>query len=137
MGEQEDDAAGENDGFFGAARAARAGKGPEDPADQRAQQEAEAKLQEEMLPAFLDGLWNATVLDIETTIREVVSKVLYDHAVPKDDRIKRAEAVEILGRVFQEAHLIDSDIKTTARQQVEEALRSVMEQARDKEDSGD
>ena len=51
---------------------------------------------------LLETLWNATVLDIEDTLRKVCYKVLRDQSVPKHQRAKRTSALKILGTIFNE-----------------------------------
>jgi uncharacterized protein (UPF0147 family) len=44
-----------------------------------------------------------SVLDIESTLRHVVTKVVVDETVPKEVRRERAKGLIKLGRVLQEA----------------------------------
>jgi curved DNA-binding protein CbpA len=53
------------------------------------------------VPAFLEFAWAVNKRDIQQTIRAVCQKLFDDASVPKPDRIRRAEAVRILGREFQ------------------------------------
>ena len=55
------------------------------------------------LPAFLECAWAINKRDIQSTLKEVCSKLFADASVPKDMRIKRAEGVQILGREFSMA----------------------------------
>jgi X-domain of DnaJ-containing len=74
-------------------KAAREGHAPgETPADDP-----------ELLISQIGLFWLTTVVDIENTLREVVSKVIEDPEVSKGTRIKRAEAIVAIGRVFLEA----------------------------------
>lgn len=57
--------------------------------------------QEDALPAMIEVMWNMTVIDISTTIREVVMKLLKDNSVSSDVRKKRAEAVHELGVIWE------------------------------------
>ena len=53
------------------------------------------------LPEMITVMWNMTVIDISTTIREVVLKVLKDQTVSDDHRKKRADAVMELGLIWK------------------------------------
>jgi hypothetical protein len=46
-------------------------------------------------------MWHATVLDIESTLRLVCKKTFKDASVSKEVRVRRVEAVLILGQIFQ------------------------------------
>lgn len=67
--------------------------------EQEAQQMAVAL--EGSVPAFLAFAWAVNKRDIQSTLRACCKKVFDDASVPKDERIKRAEAVRILGKEFQ------------------------------------
>mmetsp|Transcript_804 Transcript_804/g.1705 ORF Transcript_804/g.1705 Transcript_804/m.1705 type:complete len:544 (-) Transcript_804:2563-4194(-) len=56
----------------------------------------------DILPAFVDALWSATVIDIENTLVNVCQRVLFDHSVEKDQSIKRAKGLRRLGKLFQD-----------------------------------
>ena len=58
-----------------------------------------AQHQKNMLPHFLEALWNASALDIESTLRHVCDKVLHDFSVTPQKRGKRGEALATLGGV--------------------------------------
>jgi hypothetical protein len=60
-----------------------------------------AAAQEAILPHVIEALWNASILDIQTTIRHAVSKLLHDAAVTKEARFSRALALKRLGAIFQ------------------------------------
>lgn len=49
----------------------------------------------------IDQMWNVTVIDICTTIREVVMKVLHDKSVDEDIRTQRAHAIIKLGKIYE------------------------------------
>jgi hypothetical protein len=55
---------------------------------------------EESLPAFLELAWAINVRDINQTLRKACKKLFVDASVPMEVRIRRAEAVRILGREF-------------------------------------
>ena len=60
-----------------------------------------AAAQEAILPHVIEALWNASILDIQTTVRHAVSKLLHDAAVTKEARFARAVALKKLGAIFQ------------------------------------
>jgi hypothetical protein len=60
-----------------------------------------AAAQEAILPHVIEALWNASILDIQTTIRHAVSKLLHDAAITKEARFARAVALKKLGAIFQ------------------------------------
>lgn len=57
---------------------------------------------EQSLPAFLELAWAINTQDITRTLKEVCKKLFHDGAeiLPLDIRLKRAEAVRLLGREF-------------------------------------
>eukprot|EP00301_Raphidiophrys_heterophryoidea_P018638 c3643_g1_i1.p1 GENE.c3643_g1_i1~~c3643_g1_i1.p1 ORF type:complete len:334 (-),score=69.11 c3643_g1_i1:181-1182(-) len=55
-----------------------------------------------LMEVMLEALWQANVLDIEETLREVCHKVLYDHSVDKPTRKRRAQGLLLLGKIFKE-----------------------------------
>jgi curved DNA-binding protein CbpA len=59
---------------------------------------------EKSLPAFLELAWAINVQDITRTLEEVCNKLFHDAAesLPLETRVKRAEAIRILGREFYE-----------------------------------
>lgn len=59
-----------------------------------------ARLEEASLPLMLEAMWAANVLDIQSTLRHVTRAVLYDKAVDKGVRARRAEALLELGKIF-------------------------------------
>lgn len=84
---------------------------------------------EEQLPVYIETLWNVTVVDITSTIREVVMKVLSDKSVENDVRKKRAKAIMTLGRIFEDeksAKIKDSK-EANARESYQSAASAAME----------
>jgi len=55
------------------------------------------------LPAFLELAWAVNKRDIQSTLKVVCKKLFDDASVPKQERLERAKAVQILGREFREA----------------------------------
>jgi curved DNA-binding protein CbpA len=56
---------------------------------------------DDSLPAFLEFAWAINKRDIQSTLRMVCKKLFDDASVPKDLRLRRAEAVRILGKEFR------------------------------------
>ena len=53
------------------------------------------------LPAMIEAMWCMTVIDISTTLREVVMKLCKDTSVTDDVRKKRANAIMELGTIWE------------------------------------
>ena len=70
---------------------------------------------ENALPAILELAWAVNVQDITRTLEEVCNKLFHDAAelLPLETRIKRAEAIHILGREFYAVGKIASTTKMT------------------------
>uniref|UniRef100_A0A7S4K3P7 J domain-containing protein n=1 Tax=Odontella aurita TaxID=265563 RepID=A0A7S4K3P7_9STRA len=87
----------------------------------------------DQLPNYIELMWNVTVIDISSTLHEVVQKVLNDKSVEKDTRKKRAEAVEELGSIFenQKSKKMDKD-QRSARGLYESAAHAAMEETLNK-----
>lgn len=70
---------------------------------------------EKSLPAILELAWAVNVQDITRTLEEVCNKLFHDAAelLPLETRIKRAEAIHILGREFYAVGKIASTTKLT------------------------
>jgi hypothetical protein len=49
----------------------------------------------------LETLWKGSKLEVESVLREVCDRVLSDPAVPKSVLRKRAEALKIVGSVYE------------------------------------
>jgi hypothetical protein len=76
----------------------------------------------EVLPAVVEALWSATVIDIDATISNVCKRVLHDSSVgSKELAIKRAHGMKMLGRIFQEA-TGDAAEMSDVRSQIEAAM---------------
>uniref|UniRef100_A0A7S2UIG3 J domain-containing protein n=1 Tax=Attheya septentrionalis TaxID=420275 RepID=A0A7S2UIG3_9STRA len=83
---------------------------------------------EDQLPSYIEMLWNVTVIDISSTLHEVVMKVLSDKSVTDDVGTKRAEAVLALGEIFeqQKSRKLSKD-KRSARGLYSDAAQDVLE----------
>jgi curved DNA-binding protein CbpA len=67
------------------------------------EQKAAMEIQESIddsLPAFLEFAWAINKRDIQSTLKEVCKKLFDDASVPKELRIRRAEGVKVMGKVF-------------------------------------
>jgi hypothetical protein len=56
---------------------------------------------DDSLPAFLEFAWAINKRDIQNTLKRVCKKLFDDASVPKEMRLKRAEAVRLLGQQFR------------------------------------
>lgn len=65
-------------------------------------QQVEKKHEKEIHEALLNVMWTTTVVDITATIHETVQMVLFDKAVDKETRKRRAHGLKKLGEVFME-----------------------------------
>jgi hypothetical protein len=99
------------------AEAKKAGPGGDASSNEAAMQ----KRQADVLNHVMEAIWNASALDIESTIRKVCDKVLHDFAVSKEVRGRRARGLEVLGKIFQEVKAPEG--KGDRMRDVEEAMR--------------
>lgn len=102
------------------------GDGPNPATPEEAQAQVKARMaaaQEAILPHVIEALWNASVLDIQTTIRHAVSKLLHDSSVTHEARVKRAYGIKELGNVFRSVVLTES---VNARSAIEAAMRAAI-----------
>ena len=60
------------------------------------------KATQDSLPIFLEAMWHVSVIDIERTITTVTHKLCRDHSVDEVQRLRRAQALGIMGEVFME-----------------------------------
>ena len=89
--------------------------------DSSSNEAAMQKRQADVLNHVMEAIWNASALDIESTIRKVCDKVLHDFAVSKEVRGRRARGLEVLGKIFQEVKAPEG--KGDRMRDVEEAMR--------------
>mmetsp|Transcript_29639 Transcript_29639/g.39419 ORF Transcript_29639/g.39419 Transcript_29639/m.39419 type:complete len:236 (-) Transcript_29639:83-790(-) len=81
----------------------------------------------DQLPKFLKVMWLVTVIDISTTLREVVMKVCLDVSVDSETRKKRAKAIQVLGGILEETKSMEVDNKKSARHLYQSAAQAAME----------
>jgi len=80
---------------------------------------------EGQLPIFLQTLWDVCLLDITSTLKNVSGKVVKDVSVPWQLRVRRAQALLRLARIFRDAgqrEASDTKKAEVAKQLLEEAL---------------
>merc|ERR1712183_59442 len=77
---------------------------------------------EDELPSYIELMWSVTVIDITSTIREVIFKVLLDSSVGEDVRKRRAEAVRALADIFE-------GTKSTKLTKAQRSLRGLYQSA--------
>jgi len=68
---------------------------------QKMQNGGEDYVEDDRLPEYVEFMWNVTVIDITTTITEVVTKIVKDKSVKKAVQKKRANAIMALGDIFE------------------------------------
>lgn len=85
--------------------------------------------EEDALPAMIEVMWNITVIDISTTLREVVMKVCKDTSVPDDVRKRRANAILELGGIWEGTKSVkDADgVQRSVRNMYASATQAAME----------
>ena len=66
---------------------------------------------EDTLPAILELAWAINVRDITKTLKQVCLKLFTDASVDKETRIRRAEAVRIMGREFYAMGKVSESVK--------------------------
>jgi len=80
------------------------------------------------LPVFLQTAWEMSKMDVQSTAKAVCGKLLKDISVPWQLRVRRAMALQLLGRIFvecsQAGNLEDADPEV-AKRQLEEALMNM------------
>eukprot|EP00929_Paragymnodinium_shiwhaense_P108875 TRINITY_DN75225_c0_g1_i1.p1 TRINITY_DN75225_c0_g1~~TRINITY_DN75225_c0_g1_i1.p1 ORF type:complete len:958 (-),score=220.14 TRINITY_DN75225_c0_g1_i1:219-3092(-) len=101
-----------------------------DKKQQQQQQQAEMRKEvekslEASLPLFLKTVWDVSASDVEETAQNVCNKLLKDISVPWQIRFRRAEALQLLGRIFKDVALSaeeNADSSDSAKKKLEEAL---------------
>ena len=84
-----------------------------------------AAMEQQLMLAKLNVYWTTTVVDLTTTLHEVVEMVLHDQSVNKDTRIRRAYGLKHLGEMFMECKGRPS-IGGDAKKMYEEAAFAAM-----------
>lgn len=92
--------------------------------------EAEMVRQEQLLMGkVLSAAWHGSKFEIMSNLRSACKKVLEDQTVDLNTRIKRAEALKILGKVFQRAY------RTKAEQEEAQVFEELVAEATKKKKS--
>ena len=68
-----------------------------------------AEQEQILMGKVLSAAWFGSKFEIMSTLKSVCNKVLQDKSVPLETRIRRAEALKILGKVFQSAYRTKSE----------------------------
>jgi len=86
---------------------------------------------ENALPTFLQTAWAAVVTDIDGTIKEVGRKLLKDKSVSWQIRLRRAQALQFLGRILYEEGMKESQNQgdTASRVMTSEAAKATLQEA--------
>lgn len=87
----------------------------------------------ESVPVFLQTAWELAAFDVESTAQEVCTKLLKDVSCPWQLRVRRAQVLGHMSRIFLEASnraLSASDASPPAMRQLEEALKSSLRERR-------
>jgi len=103
-------------------------------AAQETQNATEKGSEDDALPSMINVMWAMTVVDLSVTLREVVMKVLKDQSVSGDVRKKRAEAIQVLGVIWEEQKKLgEDDMQQSVRQMMEDATAAAMEATLEKQ----
>merc|ERR1712107_433438 len=94
---------------MGAVNAASAAKAAE--ADNNGN-ESSTELKQASAAKMVTVLWHATVIELENLLTQVCKKVTHDTSIAKEQRLKRAQAMIIVGDVFMQA---SSSVETAFR----------------------
>ncbi|CAD7964445.1 unnamed protein product [Amoebophrya sp. A25] len=87
---------------------------------------ATGDLEQQALPAFLRLAWAICVKDLEDTVKNVVRFLLKDASVPWILRIRRAQALLLLGEVFFEVGSKCGEKTSVGRELIETAMIGVL-----------
>lgn len=76
-------------------------------AEAAAEMAEDLEMQKAAIPTILRALWSANAIDIAKTLKQVCKAVLYGghgvDPVAKEDRLRRAQGLAILGKTFRAA----------------------------------
>lgn len=90
---------------------------------------------DDALPTFLTTAWAYVVRDIDNTVKEVARKLMQDKSVPWQIRVRRAQALQCLGRIFSEegqkaaAIASESEGSGTAKARTSMAAKNALQEA--------
>ncbi|KAI9015177.1 X-domain of DnaJ-containing-domain-containing protein [Gaertneriomyces semiglobifer] len=74
------------------------------------EEELKRTLEAEAASKGIEALWRGSKLEVEGVLREVCDKVLGEEGIPKEVRRRRAEALKILGQVYESTRRDESQI---------------------------
>lgn len=86
---------------------------------QQGQADGREGLGESDMPGFVEALFCAVAVDIESTLKVVIAKLLHDASASHNERIRRAKALKHVGEIFQSTRP-----PSGSSDDVEEAVRS-------------
>jgi hypothetical protein len=105
--------------------------------EKRAQKRGDAiKAMEDTLPVFLEMVWQLNAADIEQTVSQVCKMFLYDVSIPWIIRMRRAWALQRMGRIFQdvaEVDTVDTINTDDAKSKFEKAFIATIQKKSEKE----
>lgn len=95
------------------------------------------QMEESSVGILLRVLWTTTVVDITSTIHEVLHMVLYDQSVDKETRLARSEAIKVLGELWMDRPepAGDNEEEKDAKKLYEEAAFAAMLETVKRKDS--
>uniref|UniRef100_A0A7S2R5M7 J domain-containing protein n=1 Tax=Rhizochromulina marina TaxID=1034831 RepID=A0A7S2R5M7_9STRA len=107
---------------------------PENTMDPQTAQRVQEKM-EESLPNFLETAWSLSRIDIQKTVTKVCDKVLEDHGISPQERLARAQALRVAGRMFLAARGPDdrSRGKVDAKGHFDRAMKATQAAAQGQE----
>lgn len=70
------------------------------PTTEKEMKEKVAALEQAQLFGMLNIMWTTTVVDISSTLHQVVQMVLHDQSIDKEARTRRAEGLKEMGEIF-------------------------------------
>eukprot|EP00908_Phaeocystis_cordata_P027347 Transcript_990.p1 GENE.Transcript_990~~Transcript_990.p1 ORF type:complete len:387 (+),score=137.87 Transcript_990:1603-2763(+) len=76
------------------------------------------------MAVFLEGAWNVSVVDVESTLRHITKKVLTDTSVSKQRLARRAEAMLRVGNIFLQAESPESKTDDGKKKTLRESLEA-------------
>ena len=98
---------------------------PHDPLSSLTPQQLKAT--QESLPIFLEAMWHVSVVDIERTLTTAIYKCCRDHSVDEKSRLRRGEAIAVMGALFM-AEAVAAGGSKDPRQKVGEMVQLIAPQ---------
>ncbi|CAE7765455.1 dclre1 [Symbiodinium pilosum] len=115
----------------GTGEANAAGASPPEPTPEEVAQSAAAveKALDEALPLFLQTAWAAVVTDIDSTVKEIGRKLLKDKSVPWQLRVRRSQALQRLGEIFEEEGQMALEAGGSSKTMTSEVAKATLQEA--------